>query len=76
MDDKKWFREHLEAIKEKYQGKLVSVLNGEIVAVGDSLDDIRKIIFAKKKRGEIRGIPFTGKADDDIAVAHLPPVVI
>ena len=76
MNDKKWFKAHLEDIKGKYKGKLVSVLNGEIIAVGDSLDDIRKIIIIKKRNGEIKGVPFTGKADDDIAVVHLPPVVI
>ena len=76
MDNKKWFKEHLEDIKRKYRGKLVSVLDGEIIAVGDSLDEIREIILTKKKNGEIKGVPFTGKADDDIAVVHLPPVAI
>ena len=75
-NNKEWFKKHIKELKEKYKGKLVSVLDGEIIAVGNDLDEIREIIMAKRKKGEIHGIPFTGKADNDIAVIHLPPTVI
>jgi len=74
LDDKKWFREHLKELKEKYEGKLVAVFNGNIVAVGDDLQEVAREIEKKKKQGEIKGIPFTGRVGDDIAAIHIPSV--
>lgn len=75
MDDFRWFKKHLNEIREKYEGKLVSVLNGMIVAVGDNLEEIDEIITRKRLSGEIKGVPFTGRASEDIAVIHLPHVM-
>ena len=76
MDDREWFRENLDDIISMHRGRLVSVLNGRIIAVGDDLDEIMRLSTGMKRRGELRGTPFTGKADRDIALAHYPPMRI
>ncbi len=75
MDDKNWFREHLKELREKYEGKLVAVLNGEVIAVGTTLDEIGEVVNQKREKNLIKGVPFTGKASEDIAAVHIPPVI-
>ena len=65
MDDKQWFKDHLNDIMHKYNGKFVSVLDGKIIAVEDNIDDIRKKIMDLKKNKKIKGTPYTGKAAKD-----------
>ena len=76
MDDREWFTEHLDEIIAKHRGRLVSVLNGEIVAVGDDLEEICEVIMEKKRRGELKGAPFTGKASADISFRYCSPMVV
>ncbi|MCK4476564.1 MAG: hypothetical protein KAU16_07535 [Methanophagales archaeon] len=76
MNDKKWFREHLAQLREKYESKLVSVLDGKIIAIGDDLEEVARIIERKKRTGEIKGTPYTGRVGDDIAAVHIPSVYV
>jgi hypothetical protein len=76
MNDMEWFKEHLAQLREKYESKLVAVLNGEIIAVGNNLEEVAKIIEKKKKLGEIKGTPYTGRVGDDIAAVHIPSVYV
>ena len=76
MNDKKWFREHLAQLREKYESKLVSVLDGKIIAIGDDLEEVARIIEKKKRTGEIKGTPYTGRVGDDIAAVHIPSVYV
>jgi hypothetical protein len=57
MNDLEWFKELLFQLREKYESKLVTVLDGEIIAVGDDLEEVARIIERKKRSGEIKGIP-------------------
>jgi len=72
MNDMEWFKEHLPQLREKHESKLVAVLDGEIIAVGDDLEEVARIIERKKRDGEIKGIPYTGRVGDDIAAVHIP----
>jgi len=74
MDDKCWFKDHLDEIIKDYKGKFVTVLNGRIIAVGDDIEEIKEKIMALKRKKKIKGIPYTGKAAKDYAVIHLPPI--
>jgi|LGVF01.1.fsa_nt_gb hypothetical protein len=76
MNDMKWFKEHLAQLREKYESKLVAVLEGEIIAVGDDLEEVARIIERKKRSGEIKGTPYTGRVGDDIASVHIPSVYV
>ncbi len=72
MDDKQWFREHLEELRSKYESKLVAVLDGRIVAIGGDQEELVRVIGKKKKSGEIQGTPYTGRVGRDIAAVHIP----
>ena len=76
MNDMEWFKEHLPQLREKYESKPVAVLDGEIIAVGDDLEEVARIIERKKRDGEIKGIPYTGRVGDDIAAVHIPSVYV
>ena len=76
LDDKQWFREHLKELGREYESKLVAVLNGRVVAVGDDLEELARLIEKKKKSGEIRGAPYTGRVGKDIAAVHIPSVQV
>ncbi|RLG29305.1 hypothetical protein DRN97_12085 [Methanosarcinales archaeon] len=76
MNDLEWFKEHLAQLREKYASKLVAILNGEIIAVGDDLEEVARIIERKKRAGEIKGTPYTGRVGDDIAAVHIPSVYV
>ena len=72
MNDHKWFEEHLEELKEKFDGKLVAVLNGNVIAVGDDLQEVAREIERLKESGKVQGTPFTGRVGDDVAAVHIP----
>jgi hypothetical protein len=76
MNDLEWFKEHLAQLREKYESKLVAVLDGAIIAIGDDLEEVAKIIERKKRTGEIKGIPYTGRVGDDIAAVHISSVYV
>ena len=76
MNDMEWFKEHLAQLREKYKSKLVAVLDGEIIAVGEDLEEIARIIERKKRSGEVKGTPYTGRVGDDIAAVHIPSVYV
>lgn len=76
LDDKLWFREHLKELGRKYESKLVAVLNGRIIAVSDDLEELVKVIDKKRKSGEIRGAPYTGRVGKDVAAVHIPSVQV
>ena len=54
-----WFKGHLAQLREKYESKLVAVLDGAIIAIGDDLEEVARIIERKKRTGEIKGTPYT-----------------
>jgi hypothetical protein len=74
MDDAEWFKEHLDQLREKYESKFVAVLNGEIIAVGNNLEEVARIIEKKKKSSKSEGTPYTGRVGDDIAAVYIPSV--
>lgn len=76
MDDKQWFKDHLDDIIRDYDGQFVSVLNGKIIAVGNNIEEIRRKIMALKRKKKIKGTPYTGKAAEDYAVIHLPSIPV
>ncbi|MCK4736561.1 MAG: hypothetical protein KAT65_29175 [Methanophagales archaeon] len=76
MNDMEWFKEHLVQLREKYDSKLVAVLNGEIIAVGNDLEELARVIREKKKSGEIKGTPYTDRVGNDIAAVHIPSVYV
>ncbi len=47
-----------------------------IIAVGDDLEEVARIIERKKRSGEIKGTPYTGRVGDDIAAVHIPSVYV
>ncbi|MGB2842727.1 MAG: DUF5678 domain-containing protein [Halobacteriota archaeon] len=63
-------------LREKYESKLVAVLDGAIIAIGDDLEEVARIIERKKRTGEIKGTPYTGRVGDDIAAVHVPSVYV
>ncbi|MGB2727340.1 MAG: DUF5678 domain-containing protein [Halobacteriota archaeon] len=76
MNDLEWFKGHLAQLREKYESKLVAVLDGAIIAIGDDLEEVARIIERKKRTGEIKGTPYTGRVGDDIAAVHIPSVYV
>ena len=74
MDDKEWFESHLNELRKDYEGKLVAVLGGRVIAVGDDLEEVARDIEKQKKEGKISGVPFTGRVGDDIAAVHIPSI--
>jgi hypothetical protein len=65
MNDLDCFKELL-AQREKYKSKLVAVLDGKIIAVGEDLEEIASFIERKERSSEIKGTPYTGRRGDDI----------
>ncbi|GAI90739.1 unnamed protein product [marine sediment metagenome] len=63
-------------LREKYESKLVAVLDGAIIAIDDDLEEVARIIERKKRTGEIKGTPYTGRVGDDIAAVHVPSVYV
>ena len=76
MDDSKWFEDHLQELRNKFNGKLVAVLNGKIILVGDELEVMAKEIHKMKEAGKIKGVPFIGKAAENTTAVHIPHVYI
>jgi len=76
MNDMEWFKGHLAQLREKYESKRVAVLDGAIIAIGDDLEEVARIIERKKRTGEIKGTPYTGRVGDDIAAVHIPSVYV
>lgn len=74
MDDKQWFETHINELRKDYEGKLVAVLAGEIVAVGDDLEEVAREIERLKRDGKLKGVPFTGRVGDDMAAVHIPSI--
>lgn len=68
--------QHLKELRSKYESKLVAVLDGRIVAVSDDLEELVRIIEEKKRSGEIRGAPYTGRVAKDMAAVHIPSVYV
>ena len=66
MNDLDCFKELLAQLREKYKSKLVAVLDGKIIAVGEDLEEIASFIERKERSSEITGTPYTGRRGDDI----------
>ncbi|MEW6419607.1 MAG: DUF5678 domain-containing protein [Nitrospirota bacterium] len=45
--DQRWIHEHFEELVEKYAGKYVAVVKGELIAVGESAGEVEKIAREK-----------------------------
>jgi len=46
-EDHKWIHEHFEELVEKYAGRYVAIANGELVAVGESREDVESLAREK-----------------------------
>ena len=49
--DQKWIHKHFSELVEKYGGRFVAIAHEELVAVGESREEVEKI--SKKKYPEI-----------------------
>jgi len=58
------------------ESKLVAVLDGELIAVGDDLEEVARIIERKKRSGEIKGTPYIGRVGNDISAVHILSVYV
>ena len=47
--DSEWIKEHYSELQKKFTNKWVAIVRNAVVAIGDSLEEVRK--FAQKKTG-------------------------